>query len=206
MGAEIKLTCIGVPRSPLFFHEMKKFLRRTHFHSGAPFQILLPAYIFQMIPGRASAAVSIAKGQQERLQILLLAPVLPHVSDLLRIRTVGIAGRQEGYHLRSVHSLPCEIMIGETFPVIAAPKYFLCHQIFYAEACQDLGKRRAIAKGIRQPEHIAFHPQDLLIVPLAMQQLTYQGFSSGEIGIRLHPHGPISNPVSLFDCIPDPFK
>ena len=206
VGAEIKLSHIGVGGASLFLHFLEEFPGAFHFHLHAALQVLLAQCIFHVIPGRAATSVPVAEGQEECIQILDLRPVFPHLVDFFRVRAVGVAGGQEGIHAGAVHAFPCKIVIRELIPFIIGPEYLLGNQIFYAAAAQDLRKGRRVAKGIRQPENLAVHTQFFLIITFSMNQLSDQRLAAGHVGIRLHPHGAVRNPLSCADRFLNPFK
>ena len=67
---------------------------------------LLTLYELDVISGGTAAPVSVAERNQERIQIPLLNPLLPHGVHLLRGRIIRVVGRKEGFYLASVHSSP----------------------------------------------------------------------------------------------------
>ena len=89
VGAEIKLSHIGMYRASLFFHIPEKFSRTGHLHLRAAFQILLAFRILDEIAGRAAASVPVAIRKQECVQILFLCPVVPDIVYFFRICPVG---------------------------------------------------------------------------------------------------------------------
>ena len=86
-------------RSALCFHIFEKRNRTLLFYLRAAFQVFFPLRILQIISCRTAASVAVAEGQEEGIQISLLASVLPDPNELSRVSAVGIAGRQEGRDL-----------------------------------------------------------------------------------------------------------
>ena len=128
----------------------------------------------------------------------LLYPAPPRAAQLLGVGAVGVAGGQEGGHGASVHALPREIVIGEGIALVVAPEDLLGHEVVHAAPLQQLRQHRGIAEGIRQPQHAAVHAELVLIILLAVDQLTHQRLAGGHVGIRLHVHRALGDPAAFF--------
>ena len=203
MGGEIEFSVIGVGRAVLLLHVLKELHRAFQAHPGHSLQVFFPKGVFDMIPGGPAAAVAIAEGQQERVQMILLHPLFPGFANLLGLGAVGVAGGQEGVDAAAVHALPGEIVVWEAVAVVIGPEDFLGHQVFDAALFQQLGQGGGIAEAVRQPQHQRIHAQLVLVETLAVDQLPGQGFAGGHIGVRLHPHGPFRDPLPAPDGLPD---
>ena len=97
-------------------------------------------------------------------------------------------------------------MVRELLAFVVGPEDLLRDQIIDAAFSQNLRKRRSVAKGIRQPEHLAVHVKHFFIVCLAVQKLADQRLTARHIRIRLHPHGSFSDPLAVFHRFSDLLK
>ena len=96
-------------------------------------------------------------------------------------------------------------MVGEAVALVVGPEDLLSDQVLHPTALEDLGQRRRITEGIRQPQHHAIHTQGVLVVAFTMHQLTDEGFTAGHVGVGLHPHRAFSDPLAALDGFPDAF-
>ena len=206
VSAEIQLSGIGMLRSAFCFHILEELDGAFQFYLRAAFQVSLTLRIFQIVSCRAATAIAVTKGQEECIQISLLASVLPHVHQLGGVGAVGVAGRQEGTDLRAVHAFPVEIMVRELFAFIVRPENLLSYQIFNAAALQNLRQCSGITKGIRQPQHLAVYAELFLIIAFAVEQLTDQCFPGSHIRIRFYPHRALCDPLAILNRLFDSFK
>ena len=204
VGVEVELAVPGVGRAALFVQRLKKVHGVFHPHPGRTLQVLLPQGELDVVPAGAAAPVPVAEGNQEIFQMALLHPVPPDPAQLGRVGAVGVAGGQEGGHLAAVHPLPGEVMVGEGVALVVAPEDLLGHQVAHPALAQQLGQRGRVAEGVRQPEHPAVHPQLLPVEPLAEDQLPHQRLAGGDVGVRLHIHGPLGDPPPGLDGGADP--
>ena len=193
-------------RTALRFHVLKEFHGRLADHLRHPFQIFLALQVFDVVAGRAAAAVAVAEGQEKGIQSSLLHAAFPCLADLLRIGAVGVAGRQEGIDAGAVGAFPGEIVIRELVPFIIGPENLLGHKILDAGLFQNLRQRGGIAEGIRQPEDQGIHSEDIPEITFTMEHLADQGLAAGHIGVRFHPHGAFRDPPAFLRGLSDSFK
>ena len=108
-------------------------------------------------------------------------------------------------HFRSVNALPEKGVVRK--PVELIPPDFRGHKIRDPGFLQDLRQRRTVTKDIWQPQYFIFLRTQLLFKKsAAIDDMPDQGFSGGNIAVRLQPHGPFRFPSALFDPFPDSGK
>ena len=203
---------------------MKEFLHpclsccRT-FHDA----VLQPSALLQHLFCGASTAITIAvTGQHLSAHILILIP-LPGTHELGGILQTIISGGMVSHHLqvtrllivsgrnqmcqhfRSVNALPEKGVVRK--PVELIPSDFRGHKIRNPGFLQDLRQRRTVTKDIRQPQYFIFLRTELLFKKsAAIDDMPDQGFSGGNVAVRLQPHGSFRFPSALFDPFPDSGK
>lgn len=134
MALEIQLAHIPVFRQMLALHVLKEGDRGVKMHLGRAFDILFPGDLLQVVPGGAAAAVAVAKGQQKRVQMFALHPVVPFVDDGGRVDLGFILHVQEALDLAAVHALPGEVMVGETVRSVVCPEDLLGGEVVHPAA------------------------------------------------------------------------
>ena len=203
MGLEIQLAGIGHFRPTFLVLCQEKVHRRRHSEFRHPFQIHFPPEIFQMFAGRAAAAIPPAEGIKPLGEAFFLQPLSPALDHSGRVGLAVVIVMEMGFHPRAVNALPDESIVRELLPTVIGPKDLLSGEIFHPTAAHDLRQCAGIAKDIRQPEQLALHAKLLPVKSLAVDHLADQTFTAADIGIRLHPGGPIRNPLpplgSFFD-------
>ncbi len=199
VGGEIQLAHVGVPGAALLLHLLKELDRGGVLHPGHALQVAGPLHILDVGAAGAAPAVAIAVGQKEGIQAALLHPVLPDAADLLGVGAVGVAGGQEGIHLRAVGPLPGEVVVGELVALVVGPENLLRNQILNPAAVEDLRQRGRVTKAVRQPQQLAVYAQFLLVEALAVHNLADQRFAAGHVGVGLRPHRALGNPAAVAD-------
>ena len=162
-------------------------------------QIPLAAHLLHVVPGGAAAPVAIAEGKVEIAAAVPLQPVDPSGMHRFRVDLGFVEHVQEAGDRGAVQPAPQEGMMREGLGVVIGPEDLLRRQAGHPEAFDDLGQRGAVAKGVRQPGHAAFHAQNLPEIPLPVQELAHQRFAAGHVGIRFHPHAAVGDPAAFPD-------
>ena len=166
--------------------------RVLHMAPGRALQIPAAQGRLHHLPGGASAAVSVAEGEHEAIDALLLDPVVLPPGDQLPGREHGVVPpEQVGQHPAAVQSLPPEEVIGEGLRLRVLAGELLGGKIGDLALLHDLGQRRRKAEGIRHPGHKAVHSQLLPEPALSPDELPDEAFPGGDVGITLHPQRPL---------------
>ena len=207
VSGEVKLARVGVLGiALLLLHILEEFYGIGDLDLYAALKVLLTDGVFHVVSGRTAAAVAVAEGIEERVEVSRLASVLPNAVDLDRVRGIFVLGGEEGHDLGAVHTLPIEIVIGEGFALIVGPEDLLGNEVFYAAFVEDLGESRRITEGIGEPEQFAVDVEYFFIVALTVDELTDERFAACHIGIGLYPHCAVRDPATFLSGSLDAFE
>ena len=108
-----------------------------------------------------------------------------------------------GQHLGAVHPFPAEGIVGH--PVVLVPTDLRGHKHVDPGFFQDLGQRPGIAEHVREPQVFHVFSKFLFQETAADQELAGQGFPTGQVAVRLHPHAAVCLPAALFHALFDLF-
>ena len=102
-------------------------------------------------------------------------------------------------HPGAVDALPVEVFIGEAVGVV--PAQLGGQEIVNRTALHNLWNRRAVTKGIGQPEAVGGIAELLAVVPLAPEELADHRLAGGDVAVTLHPDGAVRLVASLGDFL-----
>ena len=188
---QIQLAAVDI-LNLLFLRPPEEAHRVLHMAPGRALQVPAAQGRLHHLPSGASAAVSVAEGEHEAIDALLLDPVVLPPGDQLPGREHGVVPpEQVGQHPAAVQSLPPEEVIGEGLRLRVLAGELLGGKIGDLALLHDLGQRRRKAEGIRHPGHKAVHSQLLPEPALSPDELPDEAFPGGDVGITLHPQRPL---------------
>ncbi len=170
-------------------------LRSRHAGERHTLQICAACHILEVIARRASAPVSPTKRHQTGGDIILLDALRPAQDQRRGIGLGVVLVVQMHEHAGAVNAFPVERVQREGIATVIDPKDLVGGEVVDATAAHDLWQASGIAKDIRQPEQLRIDAEFVLDEPLAIQELTDQALTAGEVGVRLHPHAPVHNPL-----------
>ena len=160
----------------------------------------------------SAASVSVSVSQKQILVDLFVMVEIPLALDRYGIddAVIGVAavvgdGRcahEMSQHLGAVHADPAEGIVRHM--VVLVPADLDRHEIVDAGTLQDLGQGPAVAEHIRKPEYVGGRAEFFLEETLAVQDLTHQSLTGGNVTVGLNPHGAVGLPVAGFHSLLNP--
>ena len=167
----------------------------------------------QHLPGGAAAAIAIAVAYQNVVVDFLILVTLPAAHKgvgmqnsiirgkevLLGVLANAQGGDQMGQHLGAVDAPPEESVVGNLVDLI--PRQFGGHEIVHAALLHDLGQSAGIAKYVWQPQNPVVLAKLLPEEPLAIDKLTDQRLTGGQVTVRFQPHTAFCLPATLFHSL-----
>ena len=195
---EVQLAHVAFLRQTLLLQIGKELRRRRQLDLGQPFQVGSAAQELHVIALRAAAAIAPAKGQDERVDPVLLQAGVPAIKDRLGARLAVVIGEDVRRNSRAVDPFPPEGVIGERVAAAISPGNLLGSKTYHSAALEDLRQRAGITEHIRQPQHARIHAQLVTVELLPVHHLPDQRFAAAHVGVGLNPHSAIGNqPPSL---------
>ena len=199
---------VAVVLHPLF--QLFKVLAGTALaHRGDALDALFhPASGFQHLPGGAAAAIAIAIRNQDVIVHLFILIALPAAHNGVRVQHPVIGGDKPlgalahaqggdkvGQHLGTVDTLPHHSVVRHHVELV--PGELGGHKVVNAALFHNLGQGAGIAEHVRQPQHPVVPAKLLLKEPLAIEELTHQAFSAGEVAVGFQPHTAFRLPAAF---------
>ena len=185
-----------------FLMRLGEILLRQPLAGGGQARIMRrAAQVLQHLLGRPAPAVAVAKGEELLLIAGFLLVGLPRPGELLRVGRAAVAAPAQlgdmRHHPAAVNALPPEQVVRKLVPRL--PVQFPGPERAQPAARQNLRQPRIIPENIRQPAQRRPRPEFLLAKLDAVQHLPDERLTGGDIGVRLHPHGPGGLPASRRD-------
>ena len=197
---------IGVLK--VLVHAAEEIAGAVGFDVGQTRQLIHGAAHLEHVAVHAAAAVAVAVGQQRlagQVLVVELAPAAQHgaradhavvggEAALVKVAHLG-CGDEIGHDLAAVDAAPLEQIVGHG--VVLVPADLRGHEGVDAHALQNLRQRPAVAEHVGQPEVFAPVAEFLLQKAHAVEELAGQGFSGGDVAVRLQPHAAVGLPATL---------
>ncbi len=167
-------------------------------------QVLQAAGPFHDLAGGAASAVAPAEGGQGAGGAALLGIVADGPGQLRAAETgvVGVDGREVGEDAGAVDAFPPEGVVGEGVGLV--PGDLLGEEPLVAGEPGQLRVGGGVAEGVRQPDPLGLDAEMVHEEPLAVDELTGEGLSAGQVAVGLDPHAADRRPLSLGHRLLDP--
>ncbi len=167
--------------------------------SAYSFQILLSEAIFDMVAGRAPAAVTNAIEVQESVADIALGIALFRFQEgggIVR-EVIVVGGQLMRQNPGAVDAFPEEEVVGKGVGLV--PAQLLGNECIHTAALHQLGQVAAETEAVRQPEHAGSDAELLFKEALAIHELADGGFQRDQIGVEFHPGGTLHLPSAFPD-------